>query len=301
MAKYDVNEIKKALEVSESAMTAAEAEIEGFIAEYNKVLVEENNFSKLSRIEAQLKEAEKVYAENAQQKVFQECVMTEKPVVSAIRRGDFITIAHRAKKGEAGSVEGLEATEKSKIINLVAFCKYAGRFFDDISTDWQYDVERFAMLMVAKSATELGYSKAYLKQLSDTYAMNEIARKLDEGSTPTSNTALCKQLQKVFDALIFEDNGKGENVYKATGKDLRYFAETHARAGKGLGTLKMCSNTEAHRLVMNILNTVICKRAYGIAYKEKKESEAKVSEAKVSEAEAQTPEVTEVEVEREAA
>ena len=302
----DIKAIDAAIEVSESTIAAAEAEIQKGIAEYNKVLREENDFKKLSAIEARLKEAEKSYAEAAQTKVFQECIKVAEPVKAAILKGEFEVIAHRIKKGEAGSIEGMEQAEKFKAINLLGFCKFAKRFDDSISTDWQYDVERFNMLMAAKTASELGYGKPFLKQISDSFYMNEIARKIDEGSTPTSNSALCKQLQKVFDALIFEDNGKGENVYKATNKDLRYFEETHAKAGKGLGNLKICNNSEAHRLVLGILNTVLSKRAYGLKWKEKKEadakaSEAKVSEAKVSEAKAETPAVEEVKVEREVA
>ena len=231
------------------------------IEAYNKAL-KENDAAKLAGIEQALREAEASYAEVKQTEVFGELQKTDNPVKAAITLHSFNVIGHRADR-EDGVVKGFELVEdKPKQIDLVKLCKAC-----KLPTDWQYKVEKFNQLLALRTANELKMTKAQIKAICDSFYMNDLARQVDLGGTPDSNTAICKQLQKVFDEVLFEDNGSGKNVYRVNNHDVAYLLACYTRRGKKLLAIAVAKNAYIHRIVMDVMHRVVTGKTYDLEYK----------------------------------
>ena len=237
-------------------------EIAAKIGEYNAAL-KENDFATMSRVEGELKEAEASYAETKCTEVFTELAKAESPVKAAIAAHSYLVVSHRNKRGEGGVIEGFEIVEdKVRQIDLVKFCDFC-----HLSTMWQYAVERFNQLLALRAATELKMSKAQIKQICDSFYMNKLARQIELGETPDSNTAICKQLQQVLDGILYEDNGKGKNVYRVNNHDVAYLLMCYTKRGKKTLSVAVAKNAYMHRLIADVAHRIVTNKAYDLEYR----------------------------------
>lgn len=231
------------------------------IDEYNKAL-KDNDLAKTRSLEQELKEIEKDYAEAKRTEVFDELKKSKNPVKDAIIMHSYFVVSHRAER-EEGVVTGFEIVEdKVCQIDLVKFCKHCS-----LPTNWQYMVEKFNQLMAMRTATELKMTKAQIKKICDSFYMNSLAKKVDLGETPTSNTAICKQLQQVFDAVLLEDNGKGKNIHRVNNHDVAYLLMCYSKRGKKTLSVAVAKNSYMHRLVMDVMHRVVTGKAYDLEYR----------------------------------
>lgn len=236
-------------------------EIIGEIGAYNAAL-KENDAAKLGRIEQELKETEQSYAEAKCVEVFGELKKAENPVKAAIERHSYLVLSHRPMR-EEGVVTGFELVEdKVRQIDLVRFCKFC-----DLSTDWQFKVEKFNQLLALRAANELKLSKAQINKICDSFYMNSLARQVEMGKTPDSNTAICKQLQQVLDAVLFEDNGKGKNVYRVNNHDVAYILMCYTKRGKKVLSVSVAKNVYMHRLFLDVAHRIVTNKAYDLEYR----------------------------------
>ena len=242
------------------------------INKYNEAL-KENDLAKATRFEQELKEAEASYAELKSVEVFTELKGKENPVREAIITHSYYVISHRVLR-EDGVVKGFEIVEdKVRQIDLVKFCKFC-----NLDTMWQYNVERFNQLLAMRAANELKMTKAQIKKICDSFYMNDLARQIEMGGTPDSNTSICKQLQQVLDALLFEDNGKGKNVYRVNNHDVAYLLMCYTKRGKKTLSVAVAKNAYMHRLVMDVAHRIVTGKTYDLEYR--MISDTKVSKVK---------------------
>ena len=247
-------------------------EIVAKIGEYNEAL-KENDLAKATRIEQELKETEASYAELKSVEVFTELKEKENPVREAITTHSYLVISHKTLR-EDGVVKGFEIIEdKVRQIDLVKFCKFC-----NLDTMWQYNVERFNQLLAMRAANELKMTKAQIKKICDSFYMNDLARQIEMGGTPDSNTAICKQLQQVLDSILFEDNGKGKNVYRVNNHDVAYLLMCYTKRGKKVLSIAVAKNAYMHRLVMDVAHRIVTGKAYDLEYR--MIADTKVSETK---------------------
>lgn len=231
------------------------------IGEYNEAL-KENDLAKATRTEKELKDAEAAYAEAKCVEVFGELSQSENPVKAAVAMHSYLVVSHRVMR-EEGSVVGFEIVEdKVRQIDLVKFCEYI-----KVPTMWKYSVEKFNQLLALCTATELKMTKAQIKKICDSFYMSDLARQVEMGGTPDSNTAICKQLQQVFDAILFEDNGKGKNVYKVNNHDVAYLLMCYTKRGKKVLSVAVAKNAYIHRLVLDVMHRVVTGKAYDLEYR----------------------------------
>lgn len=264
-------------------------EVVAKINEYNEAL-KENDLAKATRIEQELKETEASYAELKSDEVFTELKEKENPVREAITTHSYLVISHKTLR-EDGVVKGFEIIEdKVRQIDLVKFCKFC-----NLDTMWQYNVERFNQLLAMRAATELKMTKAQIKKICDSFYMNDLARQIEMGGTPDSNTAICKQLQQVLDSILFEDNGKGKNVYRVNNHDVAYLLMCYTKRGKKTLSIAVAKNAYMHRLVMDVAHRIVTGKAYDLEYR--MIADTKVSKTK---AKATTKKVEEKPAEEEA-
>lgn len=264
------------------------ANIVAKIDEYNTAL-KENDFAKATRVEQELKEAESAYAEAKCVEVFSELKETANPVKAAIEMHSYLVVSHKVKR-EEGVITGFEIIEdKVRQIDLVKFCEFC-----KLPALWKYSVEKFNQLLACRTATELKMTKAQIKKICDSFYMSDLARQVDMGETPDSNTAICKQLQRVFDEILFEDNGKGKNVYRVNNHDVAYLLMCYTKRGKKTLSVAVAKNAYIHRLVLDVMHRIVTGKAYDLEYRmvsaekvpgAKKAAEVKAEPAKVDEAE----------------
>lgn len=259
------------------------------IGEYNAAL-KENDLAKAAHAEQELKEAEAAYAEAKCIEVFGELAKSENPVKAAVAMHSYLVVSHRPLR-EDGVVTGFEIVEdKVRQIDLVKFCEFC-----KLPTMWKYAVEKFNQLLAMRTATELKMTKAQIKKICDSFYMSDLARQVEMGGTPDSNTAICKQLQQVIDGILFEDNGKGKNVHRVNNHDVAYLLMCYTKRGKKTLSVAVAKNAYIHRLVLDVMHRVVTGKAYDLEYRMVSADKAKkVGDTKVK-GEAKAESATEVE------
>lgn len=251
------------------------------INDYNAAL-KANDFAKTAHAEQELKDAEAAYAEAKCTEVFGELKKEENPVKAAIAMHSYLVVSHRPVR-EDGVITGFEIVEdKVRQIDLVKFCKSCG-----LPVLWQYKVEKFNQLLALRAANELKMTKAQIKKICDSFYMNDLARQVEMGGTPDSNTAICKQLQQVFDDILFEDNGKGSNAYKVNNHDVAYLTMCYTKRGKKTLSVAVAKNAYMHRLVMDVMHRIVTGKSYDLEYRMVKEA-APAAKKPAKKAEAKT-------------
>lgn len=158
----------------------ARENIEEKISEYNEAL-KANDLAKASNAERELKEAESAYADAKCVEVFSGLAKSENPVKAAIAMHSYPVVSHRVLR-EDGVVKGFEIIDdKPRQIDLVKFCEKL-----KLPTMWKYSVEKFNQLLALRTATELKMTKAQIKKICDSFYMNDLARQVEMGETPST-------------------------------------------------------------------------------------------------------------------
>ncbi len=263
------------------------------IKEYNEAL-KANNLTETNRIEKELKDAESAYAEAKCIEVFGNLAKTANPVKEAVAMYSYSVVSHKVNR-ENGIIVGFELVEnKERQIDLVKFCEYI-----KAPTDWKHLVERFNQLLALRTANELKMSKSQIKKICDSFYMSSLAHRCEIGDTPDSNTAICKQLQQIVDAILFEDNGKGKNVYRVNNHDVAYLLMCYTKRGKKVLSVAVAKSVYIHRLILDIMHRIVTGKSYDLEYRmiptEKAKKNADVKEVKVESAKVDAVETVVVE------
>lgn len=164
-------------------------------------------------------------------------VATDNPLVTAIRQ--FYITTYRVKETrdkETGKTTDVSVIPNEKTrIDAEAFCEFAG-----IDRGWIHDCANLLSLLQLRK-TDI-YTLKPAELLEKSYFFMAAVRKKKEGETPDSNTKIVAMLQKIVDATIYEDNGKGQNAHKCTHKDIAFIEDCahqfDPKAKAGIKSLK---------------------------------------------------------------
>lgn len=107
--------------------------------------------------------------------------------------------------------------------------------------NWIYAAEKLNYHLTLRAAQRVG-----AKVKSDAFVMNEIARQIDLGKNPCSNTQILKTLQGVITMML----GDG---YKATSHDVNYLVDCYANDNKKSKTSITAAN---HKTLRNYLKKI---------------------------------------------
>lgn len=243
------------------------------INNYNQALHNED-LKSMNELDVALKQLEIDYADASAKALYRECLATENPLKSAIIRYSYDVLGHKDNKEEGVVTERVLNEDKTKQIDLLKLCKFSQDTKADkpLNTSWQYVVEALNQLLCMRAAKELKFTASQIKQIAKTFYMNELARKVNLGETPDSNTQICKQLQTVVDAILFEDDGKGKNTYKVNNHDVAYLLMVYTRKGKSALAVQVAKHEFMRRLIADVLNRVVTDGKYSLEYKKMKEA-----------------------------
>ena len=226
------------------------ADYEAKIAEVNKVCAKGTNAEVEGKL-TELKNIENEYRSLREKEVFASCA----DVHEALVMHHFTTISHK-KITEESVMTGVEKAERNVQIDLRKFCEYKG-----LDMGWFYEMQALNKRLTLKVATELGVSANEIKEIDDSYAMDKLAKEIDLGKTPTSNTQCVKHIQKVLDSL---SEGEGcVNNY-----DLSYIWLSYAKKNNKTALRVMCSkHTILQSLLMDVFHRVVTNGSYGVDHK----------------------------------
>lgn len=231
------------------------------IDEYNEAL-KENDAAKMGRIEQELKEAESAYSEAKCKEVFKELKQADNPIKAAVEKHSYLVVSHKTIR-EDGVVKGFEIVEdKPRQIDLVKLAKLC-----NVSPMWEHSVQRFNQLLAMRTAKDLKMSNAQIKKICDSFYMSDLARQIDLGGTPDSNRSIGKQLQLLVDGILFEDDGKGKNIYKVNSHDVAYLLKCYTKRGKKTLSVAVAKNAYMYRLVLDIMHRIVTGKSYDLEYR----------------------------------
>lgn len=247
------------------------------IASYNEAL-SKGDLKVVNELDVALKELEVAYATAVAHSVYRECLATENPILTAIQRYEYQVIGHKDNKVDGIITDRVIVEDKTRVIDLFKMVKFCNDRKESIGkelpSDWVGYVEKFNQLMTIRVATELGFTQAQIKKLSQTYYMSDVARKIELGETPVSNTQMCKVLQTCIDKILLLPDEKGKNTLKANNKDVAYVQNLYAKKGKETLNVQVAKHDFMRRLVTDVIYRLVNDKKYGVEFKAIKEKKA---------------------------
>lgn len=210
-----------------------------------------------------LEQTVNTYTAKAREICFDDCRAADDPMLEAIKRLTFTTISVKETKKGDDKIPVSEIVEKEKAIDLLKLHKSVeGGIGKD--PKWNGLVERMNFHMTARQAKRLLKKKehlsAILKEINDSYMMCEIARNIDMGKDPTSNTKLLGTLQAVVSAMIGEE-------YKATSHDVNYITDLYASKGRGALAVNCANHRYFRGYIAAVCHSIVTGEDYEISFK----------------------------------
>lgn len=221
----------------------------------------EGKIDDANHIDTDLRETIADYTASARALCYEECQTSGDPMMEAIKRLTFTTIAVFDDKVGDEKIVVRSIVEKQKPIDLIKLHK---RTKGGIGQDpkWIYMAEKMNFLLTAKKAVELGIDP---REINDSYAMSDIAREFDLGKNPASNTKLLASVQGIVTAMV----GDG---YKATSHDVNYIASVYSKKGRGQLTVVSANFKTFAAILADICHHIVTGDGYKLTgYDRKKD------------------------------
>lgn len=225
---------------------------EGLAKKYNNA-IQNGDFNTAAKINTEIEQAVNEYTNIARNECFARLQAAEDPMLAAIKELSFVTIRSRDTKvgDEKIPVRVIENSEKS--IDLLKLHKDAANGIGK-NKNWAAMIEKLNFLLTAQKAVELGINP---KSINDSYAMSDIARRIDMGKTPTSNTNILKTLQAIVTAMIGEE-------YKATSRDVKFLYSVYSRKNRAALTVSCANHKNMRQYIMEICHRIVEKKTYAL-------------------------------------
>lgn len=266
-------------------MTKAECaqKLNELVQQYNEELNKAApNKNLLDSIEEQAKETQREAKKLCKMELYARLDQTVNPMLEAARVGEFKYEGYAFDKETEEMVPAvrtatIRAADYTAHLMKLATDKTVNERFpkNGVFTNghkWEYMCEKLGLLLAYRAQKELGGDAAVLTELLKTYPIREAAQKEKAGATPTSNTQMLKLLQPVIDALVWEDDGKGNNAVKANGKDVAFLVNCFTTHGKGMGTIKVLKGQKVADYVFEAVHMIVTGKPYQLQFKPRKDS-----------------------------
>lgn len=243
-------------------------EINAAISRYNTALAA-NDAAAMSVAEGEAKTAVKEYNDQMELDLIQRHKDDDNPVYGVLKEAFIPTLKTHVLRDE-GVTLALEVVPSERMVSLARVFKVIGR-----KIEWKDQAQNLAYLLTARASKGVGLS---VEALRDQYKMSAKAKSIQTPPNPLSNTSLLKVLQSVIDSIIYEDDGKGHNVYKAYNADLNFVLECFTREGKGRYDIDTAKNPRVVNLVVKVISKIINNERYKVNFKAAKGSEGAVQD-----------------------
>lgn len=254
-------------------LSVIEAEIKTNIRNYNEA-VDNGNFTAMTEADNKQAELEKEYAQLAEVVCYANLKKMENPMLEAVKAYGFNVVGHKDVKTIEKIVEDgeektitittREATIKEKQIDLIKFDNYGGKTVS-INPMWKYEIQSLNQLFCIRTAQDMGvpFEPA-------SYYMDKIARRIEDGETPVSNTAMLEALQNLVDMIIFE--GEDKNKYRANSRDITAILKQYTKSGKARLGIAVAKHNYFTRIIGKVLYRIATGEQYTLEYKTSKDA-----------------------------
>lgn len=222
-------------------------------------------FDELETTEKALEDAVNDYNSNRRDDRFIECRSTENPLFEACKLFNYPIIRVKdVKDKDTGSITK-EIVDGERRIDLKALHKFCSGKKVSYDTSWYAMAQNLNMLMTVRVADILG-DKETKKAILDngTYAMSSLAKSIDFGKTPLSNTNTLKTYTRIIQAMIGQE-------YKVTSRDVRYLDMVYVSDDKNSKNKVKAPNHAAFvSYLQKVCHCLITGTPYGVDYKKVK-------------------------------
>ena len=176
----------------------------------------------------------------------------------AVKKLRYETIAIKDTRVGDEKIPVRSIVERDYSINLLHLNKYVK---GGIGADkkWAHAAQKLNFLLTAQKAKDLGIDP---RIVHDSYAMSEIAEKIDMGKTPTSKSNLLRTLQTVITAML------GEGV-KATSHDVNFLMSIYSRKNRRALTVTCANHSHFVGYLAEICNHIVTGASYELDFRRK--------------------------------
>lgn len=254
-------------------LSVIESEIKANIIAYNEA-IDNGNFNAMSEADNKQSELEKEYAELAEKVCYGKLKEQENPMLAAVMAYGFNVIGHKDVKTVEKVVEDgeektitittREATVKEKQIDLIKFDSYGGKTVS-VNPMWKYELQSLNQLFCIRTAQDMNVP---FEPVS--YFMDKMARRIEDGETPVSNTAMLEALQNLVDMIIFE--GEDKNKYRANSRDITAILKQYTKSGKARLGIAVAKHNYFARIIGKVLYRIATGEQYTLEYKTSKDA-----------------------------
>lgn len=208
-------------------------------------------------------EAMNKYTAIAREICFTECRETDDPMLEAVKRLTFATIGMKVSRKGEEKIPVAEIIEKNKAIDLLKLHKTVDGGIGK-NPKWNGMVEKMNFHMTARQAKRIVKKKEnltrVLTEINDSYAMSDIAKAIDMGKDPTSNTKLLGTLQGIVTAMIGDE-------YKATSHDVNFLTDLYATKGRTALSVNCANHRYFRAYIAAICHSIVTGEDYEISFK----------------------------------
>lgn len=234
------------------------SKVETLVMEYNDH-IQNSEFSEAKDVDNDTYKFVNEYTSLARTECFNRLIESGNPMLEAVKELVFDTIRVKDTVQGDNDIPVRVVEEIQRPIDLMKLHKYVdGGIGED--KNWQYEVEKFNMLMTAQKCQDLGINP---KVVSDSYAMSDIAKKIDMGKTPTSKTNMLKTLNRVIQSMIGEE-------YKATSHDVNYLMSIYSKKKRQALTVTCANHKYMRQYLAEICHRIVLGKAYEVDFKKKR-------------------------------
>lgn len=236
------------------------AEIKALAEEYLEKVESCENVDEKASLQADLDEIINHYTAESKAQCYAAAKASDDPMQYAVLTFFFPTIKIKETKDKDTEVVIRSIVDAEKPIDLGDLHKKIGGIGADVN--WLYRAQKFNYHLTIRAAQRVG-----AKVNSDAFAMHEVAKQMDMGKNPCTNTQMLKTLQSVIDMML----GEG---YKATSHDVNYLVDCYANDNKKSKTSITAAN---HKTLIGYLKKVCYRiltngKGYGVDQREIKEA-----------------------------
>lgn len=254
-------------------LSVIESEIKENIIAYNEAM-DNGNFNAMTEADSKQSVLEKEYAQLAEVVCYSDLKKKDNPMLAAVIAYGFNVIGHKDVKTIEKTVEDgeektitittREITVKEKQIDLIKFDNYGGKTVS-VNPSWKYELQSLNQLFCIRTAEDMGVDFDCAS-----YYMDKIARRIEKGETPVSNTAMLEALQNLVDMIIFE--GEDKNKYRANSRDVTAILKQYTKSGKSRLGIAVAKHNFFARIIGKVLYRIATGEQYTLEYKTSKDA-----------------------------
>ena len=250
--------IKTTYEELQAKAQAACATAEAKVKEYNDAIQNDKPLTDIVAISNAIDEALAEYSSYQKFLAFSRCAAAADPMIAAIDEFTYDVLKFKEEVEDGKKFPIAKLIPATKPIDLLQLHKFIdGGIGHD--KNWPYIVEALNSKLTARVGVALGLNP---EQIMDSYAMSNIARDIELGKNPTSNTNLLKTMRSVVTAMVGEEYGG-----KVTSHDVAYILECYSKKSRKALTLTVANHKTLRAIMADVCRAVTHGESYSIDYK----------------------------------